>query len=279
MRIPFTKAHGAGNDFALTWASDAPSDGLPETARALCDRHTGVGADGWLLVRTTPGGRADAEIRLFNADGSEPELSGNGTRCAAAFLLDMGVVSGSELRIATGAGVKHLRLVDREGRRFTFEMNMGQPAYAAADLQLQLPLDSGMQEVVALSVGNPQCVVFVENFDFDWRRMGVEIERYPHFPNRTNVSFVRRIDAHTLEVRFFERGVGETISSGTGSTGAMAAAILRGVAESPVRIVTPAGPIDLRWDDDLYLTGPAEIVAAGEFYADRISGEALDRTE
>ncbi len=274
MRIPFTKAHGAGNDFALTWADDAPPEGLPETARAVCDRHTGVGADGWLLVRATPGARADAEIRLFNADGSEPELSGNGTRCAAAFLLDVGVVNGKELRIATGAGVKDLRLIDRDGRRFTFEMNMGRPAYTAADLHLELPLDSGMQEVVALSVGNPQCVVFVENFDLDWRRMGMEIERYPHFPNRTNVSFVRRIDSHTLEVRFFERGVGETVSSGTGSTGAMAAAVLRGVAESPVRIVTPAGPIDLRWDGDIFLTGPAEIVAAGEFYADRISGEA-----
>jgi diaminopimelate epimerase len=267
MKIPFTKAHGAGNDFALTWAADAPPAGLAETARALCDRHTGVGADGWLLVQATPGAKADAEIRLFNADGSEPELSGNGTRCAAAFLLDSAVVHGSELRIATGAGVKNLRLVDRDGRRFTFEMNMGRPAYTPADLHLVLPLDGSMQEVAALSVGNPQAVVFVENFDFDWRRLGVEIERYPHFPNRTNVSFVRRIDAHTLEVRFFERGVGETMSSGTGSTGAMAAAVLRGVAESPVRIVTPAGPIDLRWDGDIYLTGPAEIVAAGEFYA------------
>jgi len=170
------------------------------------------------------------------------------------------------MRIATGAGVKHLRLVEHEGRRFTFEMNMGRPAYAPAELRLELPLDGGMREVVALSVGNPQCVVFVENFDLDWRRLGAEIERYPHFPNRTNVSFVRPVDAHTLEVRFFERGVGETMSSGTGSTGAMAAAILRGVAESPVRVLTPAGPIDLRWDSDIYLTGPAAIVAAGEFY-------------
>jgi len=192
---------------------------------------------------------------------------------------DAAIIHGSELRIATGAGVKDLRLIDRDGRRFTFEMNMGRPAYSRADLRLELPLDSGMQEVVALSVGNPQCVVFVESFDFDWRRMGAEIERYPHFQNRTNVSFVRRIDAHTLEVRFFERGVGETLSSGTGSTGAMAAAVLRGVAESPVRIVTPAGPIDLRWAGDIYLTGPAEIVAAGAFYAERIPGEASEGTE
>jgi diaminopimelate epimerase len=184
--------------------------------------------------------------------------------------MDTGVVTGPELCISTGAGVKPLRLVERNDRRYTFEMNMGRPVYAQADLRLVLPLDSGMQECVALSVGNPQCVVFVESFDFDWRRLGVEIERYPHFPNRTNVSFVRRVDAHTLEVRFFERGVGETMSSGTGSTGAMAAAVLRGVAESPVRILTPAGPIDLRWDEDIYLTGPAEIVAKGEFYSERV---------
>jgi diaminopimelate epimerase len=267
MKIPFTKAHGAGNDFLLTWAADAPRDGLPGMARAICDRHTGVGADGWLLVHATPAAGSDAAIRLFNADGSEPELSGNGTRCAAAFLIDAGLVEGNEMRIATGAGVKHLRLVERNGLAFSFEMNMGRPTNGAADLRLQLPLEGGAREVAALGVGNPQCVVFVEDFDFDWRGLGARIERHPHFPNRTNVSFVRPADEHTLEVRFFERGVGETMSSGTGSTGAVAAAILRGVAESPVRVLTPAGPIDLRWDGDIYLTGPAVIVAGGQYYA------------
>ena len=261
MTVPFTKAHGAGNDFLLTWAADTPPGDLAQTARAICDRHTGVGADGWMLVQPAP-----PAIRLFNADGSEPELSGNGTRCAAALLIEAGLVEGNDLQIKTGAGVKHLRLIERNGREFRFEMNMGRPAYATAELRLELPLDGGSRQVAALRVGNPQCVVFVEDFDFDWRRLGAEIERYPHFPNRTNVSFVRRIDEHTIEVRFFERGVGETMSSGTGSTGAVAAAILRGIAQSPVRVLTPAGPIDLRWDDDLYLTGPAAIVAEGEFY-------------
>jgi diaminopimelate epimerase len=108
--------------------------------------------------------------------------------------------------------------------------------------------------------------VFVDNFNRDWRTLGAEIEAHPFFPNRTNVSFVRVVDEHSLEVRFYERGVGETMSSGTGSTGAAGAAILRGLARSPVRIVTPAGPLDVRWDDEIYLTGPAEIVAGGEFY-------------
>jgi diaminopimelate epimerase len=267
MRVPFTKTHGAKNDFLLTWAPDAPRAGLPEAAVAICDRHTGVGADGWMLVEPAPRGSGhDASIRLFNADGSEPELSGNGTRCAAAFLLDTGLIDRPEVRISTGAGVKHLRLVSRQGLEYLFEMRMGRPAYTAEGLRNLLPLASGAREVTVLDVGNPQCAVFVEDFGMDWRSLGAEIESHPFFPRRTNVSFVRPLGEHSIEVRFYERGVGETMSSGTGSTGAMAAAVLRGLASSPVSVITPAGPLDLRWDDDIYLTGPAAIVAGGEFY-------------
>jgi len=268
MTIPFTKAHGAKNDFLLTWEVDAPRDGLPRAACAICDRHTGVGADGWMLVRAVARGTADydAAIRLFNSDGSEAEISGNGTRCAAAFLFDTGLIAGDTARILTGAGIKSVRLIERKGLAFLFEMNMGRPAVADGELRLPLPLKAGVREVTALDVGNPQCAVFVENFEFDWRALGIEIEAHPHFPKHTNVSFVRPVDEHTIEVRFWERGAGETMSSGTGSTGAMAAAVLRGAAKSPVRVLTPAGPIDLRWEDDIYLTGPAEIVAGGEFY-------------
>jgi diaminopimelate epimerase len=268
MRIPFTKAHGAKNDFLLSWADEAPREDLPAAARAICERHTGVGADGWLLVKPTADGGAGyaASIRLFNADGSEPELSGNGTRCAAAFLIDAGLAEGPEVRIATGAGVKELRLIERRGFEYLFEMRMGVPRWRPDDLKAVLPLAGGACEAALVDVGNPQCAVFVEGFELDWRALGAEIESHPHFPNRTNVSFVHPVDEHTVEVRIWERGVGETMSSGTGCTGAAAAAILRGLARSPVRIVTPAGPLDLRWDDDLYLTGPVEIVAGGEFY-------------
>lgn len=267
MGIRFTKAHGAKNDFLLTWANEGPRDSFAEMARAICDRHTGVGADGWILI--APGERGaghDASIRLFNADGSEAEISGNGTRCAAAFLIDAGVVSGPEIRILTGAGLKTLRLLKRRGLWFLFEMNMGRPELTRGETRSTLALASGEREVTILSVGNPQCAVFVDDFDFNWRALGAEIESHPEFPNRTNVSFVRVIDRNTIDVRFFERGAGETMSSGTGSTGAMAAAVLRGVAESPVRVITPAGPIEMRWEDDIFLTAPAEIVAGGEFY-------------
>jgi diaminopimelate epimerase len=263
MKILFTKAHGAKNDFLLTWQSDVPGGDPVEIARAICDRHTGIGADGWLLV--TPPVDADAEgsIQLYNSDGSIAEISGNGTRCAAAFLIQRGYVPGL-VRIRTGAGIKTLRLLGRSGLRFDFEMNMGRPEITAE--RFPLPLSAGPCDVTLLWAGNPQCAVPVQNFDFEWRSLGAEIECHPQFPNRTNVSFIQPVDDHTIEARFYERGAGETMSSGTGSTGAAVAAVARGLAQWPVRVLTPAGPLELRRDEDVYLTGPSEIVAQGEFF-------------
>ena len=268
MQIPFVKAHGAGNDFLLTWDGDAPF--TPELARAICHRHSGPGADGWMLVSREP-----RTIRLLNSDGSEAELSGNGTRCAAALLVRDGLAE-AEFIIQTGAGPKQLRLISRDHLSFLFEMNMGAPRLL--DAACTLPLASGAKKVTPLDVGNPQCVVLVDDFELDWRAMGAEIERHPHFPNRTNVSFVRRVDAHAIDVRFFERGAGETLSSGTGSTGAAFAALHHGLVSSPVRVLTPAGPLELRQSGDaLYLTGPAVIVAEGIFHYDE--HECLDPPE
>jgi diaminopimelate epimerase len=260
MRIPFTKAHGAKNDFLLTTSADFPGGDLPAIARAICHRHTGVGADGWMLIEPASGGDYDASIRLFNSDGSEAEISGNGTRCAAAFLIRDGLDK-DEVRVRTGAGIKRLRLLERADLRFLFEMDMGRPEFTAE--RFELPLAGGARDVTLVSVGNPQCAMPVADFDFDWRALGAEIERHALFPNRTNVSFLRARDEHTLEVRFWERGAGETMSSGTGSAGAFAAAVLRGLVRSPARVVTPAGPLELRWDGEVFLTGPAEIVADG----------------
>jgi len=266
--IPFTKAHGAGNDFLLSRAEDVSDADLAAIARAICDRHTGIGADGWMLIDRTPAEDLDASIRLFNADGSEPELSGNGTRCAAALLVANGV-PGPVLRIRTGAGLKELRLIEQNGRTCSFEMNMGVPRATPDQIRYLLPLSRGAVEVTIVDVGNPQCVV-VSDADpppADWREIGAEIERHPMFPQRTNISFVRVIDEHTIEALFFERGVGETLSSGTGATGAAAAAILRELVQSPVRVITGGADLSLRWSDAAYLTGPAQIVGAGEFYS------------
>jgi diaminopimelate epimerase len=232
-------------------------------AVSICDRNTGVGADGWILVHP-PDEEAHASIRLYNSDGSEAEISGNGTRCAAALLIAAGHVE-REVPIVTGAGLKHLRLLSREDNRFLFEMNMGSPL--VTELGLELTAGGAVRDCVILDVGNPQCAVFVANFGFDWRGAGAELESHSRFPNRTNVSFVRVLDRHTVDVRFYERGAGVTMSSGTGSTGAAAAALARGYVDNPVKVLTPAGPLDLRWEGtQICLTGPAEITARGEFY-------------
>ena len=263
MKIPFTKAHGAKNDFLLTWEHEAPEGEHAEMARAICDRHTGIGADGWMLVAKPVDADAEGSIQLYNSDGSAAEISGNGTRCAAAFLIRHGYAAGV-VRVRTGAGIKTLRLLKRKDLVFEFEMNMGQPRVIAE--RFELPLKGGARDVTLLDVGNPQCAVPVENFDFDWQAVGAEIESHPHFPHRTNVSFVKPVQKNQIDVRFYERGAGETMSSGTGSTGAAFTAVLRGMAESPVRVLTPAGPIDLRLEDEIFLTGPAEIIADGEFF-------------
>jgi len=263
VKIRFTKAHGASNDFLLTWRSDAPDQNHAAIARAICNRYTGIGADGWMLVDPPADAEAEGAIELYNSDGSAPEISGNGTRCAAAFLIWRGYAP-SRVRIRTGAGVKTLRMLQRSDLKFEFEMNMGRAR--VIESRFALPLASGTRDVTLVDVGNPQCAVPVQDFDFDWRAMGAEIERHPHFPNRTNVSFIRSVDAHSIDVRFYERGAGETMSSGTGSTGAAVAAVQRGVAQSPVRVLTPAGPLDIRLEDEIFLTGPAEIVGEGEFF-------------
>jgi len=260
--IPFVKAHGARNDFLLTWRNQIPADAgsSVDLSQAICNRYTGVGADGWIILSDAP--NSDAAIELWNSDGSRSEISGNGTRCAAALLVKEGRAKNPEIRIATGAGPKTLRLLHRHDNAFSFEMNMGR----ATIEDLHSTLVPG-REAVILNVGNPQIAVFTSDFDFDWRTLGAQLERHPHFPNRTNVSFVRVVDDHTLDVRFFERGAGETMSSGTGSTGAAAAATARGFVHGSVRILTPAGPLEIeRQHEDFLLAGPAEITVAGEFY-------------
>ncbi len=163
--------------------------------------------------------------------------------------------------------MKSLRVVERRGTVFQLEMRMGRPSYRPEDVGCRLDIALGGREVTILDVGNPQCALLVEDFEFDWRALGREIELHTRFPQRTNVSFIRVIDAHRIEVRFWERGAGETMSSGTGSTGAVVAAILAGRAASPVTVVTPAGEMNLRWEGEVTLEGPAQLVARGQLSA------------
>ena len=263
IEVPFVKLHGAENDFLLTWSNEAPSAKLPEIAKRICARTTGIGADGWMLVTR---GDGFLQTRLFNSDGSEPEISGNGTRCAAAFGLAMKAVTGPLIRIITAAGEKKLQVVRENERDFVFEMDMGLPRIE--ELRTQFSLEAGEFDATILNVGNPQCAIFVDRIPGGWQVAAAEAESHARFPARSNVSFVRILDRHTIEAVFFERGAGETKSSGTGSTGAAVAAILRGDVESPVEIRTPAGSLHLRWVDSVYLTGPAEVVGEGRFFLD-----------
>lgn len=286
LRIPFTKTQGAGNDFLVI--ESGPQVPLPslDLRRRICDRHYGVGADG-ILFLTVPAGQpgADADLRIFNSDGGEVEISGNGTRCAAAYLVDSGRC-GKRLVVRTGAGPKLLQLVAQQQNEFEFEMAMGAPVLAPKAIpfcpagscpepvvDFLLPLQSGDRTVTVTSMGNPHCSVLVEHFDWDWKTLGAEIENHPFFPNRTNVEFFRPLSRHEIEVRFWERGVGFTLSSGTGSCGASIAAVLNKLVDSPVTVKTLAGNLSVRWEaEGVVLRGPAEIICRGEYFARDESG-------
>ena len=259
MIVPFTKASACGNDFLIIKAMHAPSD-LFEFSRRICDRHNGVGADGveWL----SPAEDADLNARLINADGSEAEISGNGTRCVAAYLVAAG--GGEKLAIRTGAGIKHCQLIARNDQTFTFEMDMGKPEVGERS---SIKAGFGMVEGTPVSMGNPHYVVFVDDFSPSWQGEGAEIGRHRDFKHGINVEFVRVTGRNDIEVRFFERGVGETQSSGTGSSASAVAAIAAGRVDSPVSVHAPGGAQVVRWVDGcVFLRGPAQIICRGEFF-------------
>ena len=258
MTVPFIKASASGNDFLVIDGVHAPAD-LAGFTRAICDRHNGVGADGveWLF----PAGDASVEARLINADGSEAEISGNGTRCVAACIVDRGGPAIVDVR--TGAGVRRCELVSREENSFEFETAMGAPEVGGEFAALTTLEETRGMEV---SMGNPHYVVFCETFPLQWRVLGAEIGRDPHFTHGTNVEFVKVIDRNLIEVRFFERGVGETQSSGTGSCASAVAAIASGRADSPVTVRAPGGAQSVRWPPEgVFLRGTARIICRGDY--------------
>jgi len=256
--IPFTKAHACGNDFLLIEGKHAPKD-LEAFTVKICDRHSGVGADGVEWIFSDP--QADARARLFNADGSEAEISGNGTRCVAAHLVAQ--KKRDKLTIRTGAGIKTCTLIRHEGHHFEFETAMGEPQ--AGD-PFSLKMAFGEQVGIPVSMGNPHFVFFVDEFVPGWQAEASEIEHHHDFKFGTNVELVRVLAKGEIEIRIFERGVGETRSSGTGSCAAAVAAIASGRAHSPVRVTSPGGSQTVRWEREVFLTGPAEIVCKGEFF-------------
>jgi diaminopimelate epimerase len=257
MPVPFIKAHACGNDFILVDSRHVPEN-LTAFAVAVCDRHQGVGADGVEVMYADP--QVDARIRLINADGSDAELSGNGTRCVAAYLI--AERGGSVVAIRTGAGIKVCTLTARSGQRFEFDMSMGQPAVGE---RISVRLGQRTVTGTPVSMGNPHYVVFVDSFQSGWQADAAEIESHPDFKYGTNVELVHAISKEDIEIRIFERGAGETLSSGTGSCASAVAAIASGQVHSPVRVRAPGGTQVVRWEkNEIILRGPVQIVCRGE---------------
>jgi len=271
--IPFVKASACGNDFLLIDGvmldrlviDGLPIGGSPATAdlagftRRICDRHDGVGADGveWMF----PHPSADVEIRLINADGSEAEISGNGTRCVAAFVCEE---QGKEkITLQTGAGLKVCTLTKRVESDYEFETAMGE---AEVGEELVLKVGTGQVRGIPVSMGNPHFVVFVGEFAEGWQDQATKIQRSPEFKQGVNVELVMVEGKHDVAARFFERGVGETRSSGTGSCASAVAAMATGRAESPVRVHAPGGTQMVRMEENrVLLRGPARLVCRGDF--------------
>lgn len=279
--LRFTKAQGMGNDFLIIEVEDiALLHSATELAVQMCERNYGAGADGIVFVTRCGDDSADFASRIFNADGSEAGVSGNGTRCAAAFFYYAGLWSEPEIRIATAAGVKRGRLVSRESARFEFEFDMGRPVLSseAVPMRLSSPLEEVVRyplylggdliEVTCLSMGNPQCVIFVADLSaVNLEEIGPLIEHHPVFPDRANVEFARAISKEEIEIRIWERGAGHTLSSGTGSCASGVAASLNGLTDRNVRVITEGGALQVNWQSDgrVMLTAAAEIVYEGRW--------------
>ena len=271
--IPFTKAHACGNDFLIVTEDAAEDQDRAALARRLCARNTGIGGDGVEFFSWT--GPAAGRVRLHNADGSIAEISGNGTRCVAAWMAEkLGCRPGDALEIQTDAGLRvcGVNAINSESG-FMVEVitGMGVPVFAPKTVKL-----TASQEIagIEVSTGNPHFVIAVENAEFDlsgrtWQALGAEICTHPDFPSQTNVEFVRVVSESEIEIRIFERGVGPTTSSGTGSSASATAAVAFYGCRSPLTVVAAGGAQTVEWNGpgrELFLTGPAALIARGEAY-------------
>lgn len=275
--LRFTKMHGIGNDYVYVNLFDEDvSDPVP-LAVAVSDRHFGVGADGLILIG--PSEEADVSMRIFNADGSEAQMCGNGIRCVAKFAYDQGIVTGDTIRIETRAGVKTVTLFIESGLVARARVDMGEPRLNRGDLPMTGPAEercvdeplemNGLElRVTCVSMGNPHCVIYVPDVKaVDLLRLGPAIERHAAFPERTNAHFVQVLSPREVRMRTWERGSGVTLACGTGASAVCVAGALTGRTERAILAHLPGGDLDMEWagDNHLFMTGPAAKVFTGEW--------------
>lgn len=278
--MKFAKLEGLGNDYLFT--EDTPKNPA-RASRLLCDRHYGVGADGLVLVIKPDNKEYDIQVRIFNPDGSEAETCGNAIRCLGKYLYDRGKTKKQKLKVETLRGVIPTDLMVRDGRVYRVKANMGEPILSRSKIPLQYaPGEEDKQvinekvyledhntfEFTGVSMGNPHCVIWVEDVDnFPVDKYGPQIETYSLFPKRTNVEFVQMVDEDLVKQRTWERGVGETLACGTGASAAVVAGVLAGKIKRKSKVELKGGILEIYWsekDNHVYMTGPCKDVFEGE---------------
>lgn len=276
--VDFTKMTGLGNDYIYVNCINNNLKNIPDLARKVSDRHFGVGADGLILIEKSENANSDFKMRIFNSDGSEAEMCGNGIRCLAKYIHDNNLSNNDKLSIETLAGIKKVKLIeDNEGSCNEIIVDMGEPifqdknipynVYEAFNKDLDLDVGKEKMRFTVVSMGNPHAITFVEDLDnIDIEKYGPIIENNPIFPNRTNVEFVQIIDKNNIKVKVWERGVGETLACGTGACAAMVASGINGYTDENVTVNLPGGKLEIEWgkDNHIYMQGPASTVCTGK---------------
>ena len=281
MAIPFCKFHGFGNDYiVIEREAIMGAVTMTDLAVNICHRNTGAGSDGIAVLEKLDGTIADYHCEIVNPDGSIAEFSGNGTRCAVAYLHYKGLWTDDDLRLRTRSGIKNYHLIERKGDgEFWFEAEVGKPHFASEEIPvltetrrdhvINEPIEVEGRHYVfsAINVGNPVACIFVENFDFDWRSVGRSMEMHDRFPERANIVFVKIGGRDTIELRIWERGAGETAASGTCSSGAAVLSAFLLKTDRQVKVESPGGTTDILWrdDDEMVITGRADLSYCGEW--------------
>jgi diaminopimelate epimerase len=276
--MKFAKMHGAGNDYVYINGFEETVEDPARLAITISDRHFGVGSDGLILI--LPSQVADVRMRMFNADGSEAEMCGNGVRCVAKYAYDHGLVDGRQITIETGAGILPLQLFTNERNRVEkVRVNMGRPRLTRGEIPMtgdpdgqvvnaELKILDRTFHITAVSMGNPHCVIFVDNVgEFPVEKYGAVIERHPLVPNRTNVEFVEIVSTTEVRQRTWERGAGETLACGTGAAAVTVAGVLNGHTERRLLDHLLGGDLEMEFAEDghVYMTGPAVQVFEGDY--------------